>query len=49
MSLIKSVWEGNIMALEQNIKWKKGKGEKISSSHNIKAVGKNIKLGREEE
>ena len=41
--------EGNIMAVGNNITWKKGKWEAILLSYNIAAVGRNIKCGRGEE
>ena len=37
------------MVVEKNITWKKGRGEQYHLPHNIKAVGKNIKKGTEEE
>ena len=36
------------MAVGKNIMWKEGKGKQYHIPYNVKAVGKNIKLGREE-
>ena len=40
--------EGNIIVLEKNITWKKGKEKQYHLPYNIKAVEKNIKWLREE-